>query len=94
MCPSCGSVDSSWSEVRPTGKVWSFCVVHAPVPHAFADRVPFHVAVVELDEHPTLRMVGDLVDVPSGHTVPIGAPVEAVFDRVSDGMSLVRWRLV
>ena len=45
-----------------TGTVWSFVVPHPPLLPAYAELAPYNVVVVELDEDPTIRMVGNLVD--------------------------------
>ena len=64
---------------------------------AYAEFAPYNVIVVELDEDPTIRMVGNLVasaDAPLNgidpHTVEIGEPVQVVFSQVED-MVLPRW---
>lgn len=91
MCPWCQGLEAGWTEVKPRGTVWSFCVVHPPVLAELADRVPFTAAVVELDDDPRVHMVGDIV----GDTVPelqIGAPVEAIFERLTEEVGLVHWK--
>ena len=59
---------------------------------------PYNVIVVELDEDPTIRLVGNLVTGADGeineidpHQIQIGEPVEAVFAPMADDCSLVRW---
>jgi uncharacterized OB-fold protein len=56
------------------------------------------VIIVELDEDPTIRLVGNLVTRADGeineidpHQIQIGEPVQAVFARMADDCSLVRW---
>ncbi|WEL92982.1 OB-fold domain-containing protein, partial [Tsukamurella tyrosinosolvens] len=69
-----------------TGTVFSFVVHHHPkVP---GKRLPFVVALVELDEG--VRVLGELIDVdPAG--VEIGMPVQSVFLRVDDDLTLPAW---
>ena len=50
MCPRCRSLDSTWERGSGRGRVWSWVVAHPPVIPSFADRVPFNVAVIELEE--------------------------------------------
>ena len=50
---------------------------------------PFVVALVELEEG--VRMLGNLVDVDPA-AVSIGLPVEVVFDRIDDELTLPNWR--
>ena len=63
-CPRCLSDDVSWEGSAGRGKVVSWVVYHQAVHPAFADRVPYTVGVVELDEGPRLI---------SGLQVPDGA---------------------
>ena len=97
MCPQCQSLDFSWRQASGKGKIWSFVVVHAPVLPAYQDLVPYSVIVVELDESPNLRMVGNLLTRGDGpineidpNTIVIGESVEFVFKKVED-VSLPCW---
>jgi uncharacterized OB-fold protein len=78
--------------------VWSFVVAHPPLLSAYAAEAPYNVIVVELDEDPTIRLVGNLVtsaDAPVGDvdpaTIAIGDPVTVVFGSDTDGLRLPRW---
>jgi uncharacterized OB-fold protein len=98
MCSTCQSFAVGWEAVSGRGKVWSFVVAHPPLLPAYAELAPYNVIVVELDEDPTLRMVGNLVADGSAAinsvdpaTIEIGQPVEVVFQRETDDVSLPRW---
>ncbi len=88
-----------WTDVSGHGRIWSYIVPHPPVLPDFADVAPYNVIVVEMDEDPTIRMVGNLVagdgasiNSVDPSTITIGEPVEAVFDEeVTKGRRLVRW---
>jgi uncharacterized OB-fold protein len=54
LCPECLSPDSAWETDPGTGRIWSFCVYHRAYTPAFADLVPYAVALVELDSGPTI----------------------------------------
>jgi uncharacterized protein len=77
MCPSCHSTAWTWTPLSGRGTVYTFTVTHQPFHPAWADRVPYAVATVELDEG--VRMVTDLPpeDVDD---VAIGRPVECFFE--------------
>jgi hypothetical protein len=54
--------------------------------------------VVELEDHPHLRMVGSLVAAPdapinsvAASAIHIGMPVDVTFTAVSDDITLPRW---
>lgn len=98
MCPRCRSLDAEWQPTSGRGRIWSFVVPHPPLLPAYAEHAPYNVVVVELDDDPSIRLVGNLV---AGEgeainsidpaTIQIGEPVRVVFDRVSDDVSMPRW---
>ncbi len=74
---------------RGTGTVYSYVVHHHPkVP---GKRLPFVVALVELDEG--VRVLGELIDVDPDE-VAIGLPVCAMFLRIDDELTLPAWEVV
>ncbi len=83
ICHRCRGSELGWREVAGRGTVYSFIVVHhAPSP-ALADRVPYAVVLVSLDEHPDVRIVGNVIDLPPAE-VHIGLPVSVVFEEIDD----------
>jgi hypothetical protein len=77
-------------------------VPHPPLLPAYAEIAPYNVIVVELDDEPNIRFVGNLVSGPGGSineidpsTISIGEPVEVVFSVLvrADGSSVAmpRW---
>jgi uncharacterized OB-fold protein len=93
MCPWCNVLGHCWERMSGRGRIWSFIVAHAPVLPVFADRVPMPVAIVEIEEDPRIRIVGQLGENVDPEKVLIGASVHAVFEPVSDEMGLIRWNL-
>jgi uncharacterized protein len=102
MCPYCRSTKREWREVSGRGSIWSYVVAHPPLLPAYAEIAPYNVIVVELEEDPKLRFVGNLVSGPEGSideidpaTIRIGEPVEVVFALLvrADGSSVAipRW---
>lgn len=97
MCPHCRSIDSSWEPTSGRGRVWSFVVSHPPVLPAYAELAPYNVIVVELDEDPLVRFVGNLVadelapiNSVDPATIEIGQAVRVAFQPVDD-VALPRW---
>jgi len=100
MCPACQSFENTWKPMSGKGKIWSFVIPHPPLLPSFAKLVPYNVIIVELDEDPTIRMVGNLVKSAEGeineidpHTIQIGAPVRVLFHRAAEDVMLPRWVL-
>ncbi|MBI2169422.1 MAG: OB-fold domain-containing protein [Actinobacteria bacterium] len=101
MCPWCQSFAHNWNAVSGRGRVWSFVVPHAPLLPAYQEFAPYNVIVVELDEDPTIRMVGNLVaseyqpiNSVDPYSIEIGQPVRVVFQRLGEGeeaVALPRW---
>jgi uncharacterized OB-fold protein len=95
-CPHCQSFASEWRPVSGRGRIWSYVVPHPPLLPEYAALAPYNVAVVELEDAPRIRLVGNVVShagAPLGSLPPqrvrIGARVRVVFD---DG-GLPQWVL-
>uniref|UniRef100_UPI0039BF9149 Zn-ribbon domain-containing OB-fold protein n=1 Tax=Lentzea alba TaxID=2714351 RepID=UPI0039BF9149 len=83
MCPECGATKPKYLVSDGRGVVYSYVVHHHPqVP---GKQTPFVVALIELDEG--VRMLGELDGEPS-----IGLPVEVVFTKVDDELTMPSWR--
>jgi uncharacterized OB-fold protein len=100
MCPWCNSLGRAWREVAGRGRIWSFVVSHPPLLPAYAELAPYPVVTVELDEDPTIRMVGNVVRAEGApiNSVPpselaIGRRVQVVFEQITDDITLPRWLL-
>jgi uncharacterized protein len=88
-CYSCGSLRSGWVPVSGRAALWSWTVCHSPLLPYFAERVPWPVAVVQLDEGP--RMVTNLIGV-NIEQHKVGMPLVADFEDVADDVTLVVFR--
>jgi hypothetical protein len=73
------------------GKVYTYTVARLPTHPAFAERVPYVIAIVELQEGP--RMTTNIVGC-DADSVRIDMEVKATFEDVSDEISLVMFRPV
>ncbi|MEV5381807.1 OB-fold domain-containing protein [Streptomyces sp. NPDC052721] len=95
-CPHCRSFASEWRPVSGRGRVWSYVVPHPPLLPDYAEQAPYNVVVVELEEAPRIRLVGNVVaragaplDSLDPACLRIGARVRAVFSG-----GLPQWVLV
>ncbi|MFF5013680.1 Zn-ribbon domain-containing OB-fold protein [Streptomyces sp. NPDC001165] len=89
-CPHCQSFASEWRAVSGRGRVWSYVLPHPPLLPEYAEQAPYNVVVVELEDAPRIRLVGNLVSragAPLNSLDPrrirIGGRVQVVF---SDGL--------
>ena len=85
ICPFCGSARLSWTNASGLGELHSFTVVHRAPSPAFADKVPYAVAIVALDEGPLL-MSNIVGTAPS--ELKIGQKLRVKFEQVSAEISL------
>lgn len=85
-CPHCGHLSRTWRTVAPRGELYSWTVVEHQV-HP-AHPTPYTVVLVELEEAPTVRLLGHLDGRPA---LTIGQPMVAEFVDVA-GVRLPQWR--
>lgn len=88
-CVACGAQTYTWFAASGRGRVHSFSIVHrAPTP-AFGDRVPYVVALIDLDEGPRMmtNLLGD-----DALAVAIGDAVEVLFEDRGEGRKLPQFR--
>lgn len=90
-----------WVAVSGFGTIWSYVVVHPPLLPYFAERAPYNVLVVSLDEDSRVRLVGNWVSgagewpsAPRGGQPSIGERVKVVFDPPVEGHAFPRWMSV
>jgi uncharacterized OB-fold protein len=75
-CPRCWSSDTEWLEASGTGRVYTFTIVYQNDLPPFRDRVPYVVAVVELEEG--VRMTANVEGCAPGD-VRCDMPVQVAF---------------
>jgi uncharacterized protein len=96
VCPGCGGVDLEWREASGRGTVYAATVVHTRAPSRLADRAPYVLALVELEEgarmmtnvvgsDPASVQVGDAVTVTWEESGDAAGTILPVFERVEDG---------
>ena len=85
MCPSCHAHDRGYQVASGRGTVFSYLVHHAP--QLPGKELPITLALIELEEG--IRMVGEVQG--NRDAVAIGAPVEVVFEKIDDDLTLAQW---
>ena len=88
-CASCFSADVEWAPASGRGALYSFALMHQVYDPAFADEVPYNIAVVELDEG--VRLTTNVVGC-ANEELEIGMPLEVTFERVSEEVAVPRFR--
>ena len=90
ICSACLETAAEWIPVSGHGEIFSYNIMHQVYHPAFAADVPYAVAIVKLTEGP--KVTTSLVDCPPA-AIRIGAPVEVVFEDLSDEVTLPKFRL-
>ena len=90
ICSKCDSTHARWVAVSGRGRVFSFNIMHQVYHPAFAAEVPYAVVVVELEEG--CKITSNLLGV-KPHDIKCGMPVEVVFEKLSDEVTVPKFRL-
>ena len=89
-CRQCQSANLEHRPASGKGTIYTFSTVYRAVGPAFENDVPYSVVLVELAEGP--RMISSMIDT-KPEDVKIGAPVQFVAEKVSDAVTLPRFKL-
>lgn len=90
-CSHCHSESLVPTEVSGRGTVYSYGVATQAFASAFQDRIPYVLAVVELEEQAGLKLVTNIVDCDE-EAVEVGMSVEVVFREADQGLTLPYFR--
>jgi uncharacterized OB-fold protein len=85
VCPHCQSTDIEFRAAEGGATVYAVSVQHMPVWPGLADRAPYVVALVDLDEG--VRMMTNLVGA-SPTSFSVGQRVQLTWEELSDGRQL------
>jgi len=80
VCPECGGEAKEPYRFSGRGSVYSYTVMHS-APSGFEESLPYTIALVKLDEGPTVT--AQLTDL-GEKAVEIGMPVEMVTRRIKE----------
>lgn len=91
ICPKCLSDKFLWEELSGEGEILSYIVFYQKYSPAFADDIPYNVALIQLKEGP--RMFSNIIV--ADHDVPkVGDKVRVAFDPVTTDITIPRFTLV
>lgn len=90
VCPECHSAASAWVESKGEGRIYSFVVFRRAFHPAMADRIPYVVAVVELDEGPSF--LTNIVD-SDPELIRCDQRVLLKWENLEDGLALPVFRI-
>ena len=89
ICSHCMNGDLVWVKASGHGQIKTFTIVRRPVSEAYAADVPYVVALIQLDEGPT--MMSNVVQC-DPNVIQIGDSVQVLFDDWSEEVSIPKFR--
>ena len=91
ICRRCRSWDVGPEEVSGRGELYTYTVTETPFHPYWADKVPYVVAVVTLEEQPDLRLITNVVDCVE-EALRVGLPLEVTYVDAAPGLTLPVFR--
>ena len=88
-CVSCFAGDLEWAPSSGRATLYSFVIMHQLYDEAFAQDVPYNIAVVETEEG--VRLTSQVVDCPND-ALEVGMALEVTFERMSDDVAVPKFR--
>lgn len=88
-CPNCWSPDHTREQASGQATVVSWVIFHVAFDPRFKDRMPYNVALVDLDEGP--RLITNIIDLPDGEDI-VGRRASLCFEE-DMGRKRPRFRL-
>jgi len=89
ICTACMSESLEWTRSAGRGRVRTFTICRRAVSAAYAGDVPYVIALVQLEEGPT--MMSNIVEC-DPESVTIGMRLEVVFEQWSEEITLPQFR--
>jgi hypothetical protein len=89
ICQNCLSDQHEWVPASGRGSLYTYAVVRQALGRGWEEKVPYIVAVIELDEGP--RFLSNLIDV-EPEAVQIGMPLEVTYAERADAPPLPLFR--
>jgi uncharacterized OB-fold protein len=89
ICNSCAGQELDWLPVSGRGTIRSYTVVRHPVSKAYADEVPYVIALITLAEGPTMMSALCNCD---PEKIETGMAVEVVFEQWSEEITMPKFQ--
>jgi uncharacterized OB-fold protein len=80
-CPACRGAAIGWERVSGDAHLFTWTTVYRSFIPAHANRVPYVTGIVELVEHPALRLTSFVVDAAAA-SLAVGLPLRVRFERI------------
>jgi len=97
MCIECRDrfAELKFEEVSGRATLYTHYMCYDTSVNGFENKVPYAVLIVELEEQPELLLMSNLLNHdpgPLGENLPIGLPLEVVFEKANDDITIPQFR--
>ena len=92
-CRDCGSDKLEWKDTSGRGHILAYMVIEDGRLAKMMPDQPFNLVLVTLDEDPRINFYSNLPGHPA-YKVPVGSPVEVIFEEVAPGTFVPEWKVV
>ena len=92
VCTYCQHSGFEHVELSGGATLYTYCLVERPFHAGFVDRVPYVLALVELNEQPELRMLTNLLTAEVGR-LSLGMELEVCFEQLGQ-LKLPQFKVV
>ena len=93
-CQFCGSGEKlEWKDVEGKGHISTFIVIEDGRLNRRMPDQPYNLAFITLDEDTSVNFYSNLPGVPP-YEVPVGSPVEVMFEEVAPDQLIHEWKVV
>lgn len=89
FCTKCLSTEIEWLKSKGVGRIYTFTIIDRAGIPAFAEEVPYVLALVQLEEG--VRMMSNIVQC-RPEEAAIGMKVQVVFDDVTEEITLPKFK--
>lgn len=91
----CGSQDIVWENQGSNikGSVYTYIVSYRPFLPGFQDDLPLVIAVVELENLPEVKIIGNVLNATS-KDITVGTQVKMIWVDITENRALPQWVLV
>ena len=93
-CFACGSAEKlDWKDVEGKGHISTYIVIEDGRLNRRMPDQPYNLALITLDEDTSVNFYSNLPGV-RPYDVPVGAPVQVIFEEVAPGQLIHEWQVV
>jgi uncharacterized OB-fold protein len=89
ICPKCLSDQFNWIPCSGKGRIYSYTTIYRPPLPAFAEFVPYTIALIDLEEG--IRILSQVEGNPD--SIAIGVRVSVTFEDFLEKVALPKFRL-